>query len=256
MAWDSAQYLRYASPRIRPGLDLLDRVPIEDPKTVIDLGCGPGNLTAVLAERWPDAQVVGLDSSAPMLDRARADHPAIEWVEADINKWSPSEPVDVIYSNATLHWLDDHAHLLPRLLGCLTPGGTLAIQMPHPDHQASHVAILDVVEDGAWASRLRPLLRRGYVGEMAWYRDLLAPLCAEVDIWESHYLHVLEGDNAVAEWTRGSALRPLLAELNEDEADEFWRLYSDRVRAAYPPSPDGKALLTYRRVFLTASASP
>lgn len=220
---------------------------------VLDLGCGPGNLTAVLADRWLDARVIGVDSSGEMLDRARDDHPPLEWFEGDIAVWEPSEPVDVVYTNATLHWLDDHATLLPRLLGFLRPGGALAIQMPHPDHQPSHVAILDVVEDGLWADRLRPLLRRGAVAEAGWYRDLLAPLTTEVDIWETHYLHVLEGENAVAEWTKGSALRPLLAELADDEAAEFWRLYCERVAAAYPKSPDGKTLLTYRRVFIVAT---
>jgi trans-aconitate 2-methyltransferase len=252
MAWDSTQYLRYAGPRLRPGLDLLDRVPVDHPETVVDLGCGPGNLTALLAERWPESRVIGIDSSTEMLDRARTDHPGLEWVDADIDDWRPDEPVDVIYSNATLHWLDDHTTLLPRLLGFLPPGGAMAVQMPNPDHQPSHVAILDVVESGAWADRLRPLLRRDAVAEMGWYRNLLAPLCTEIDIWESHYLHVLDGENPVAEWTRGSALQPLLAELDPDEAHDFWGRYRDRVRAAYPPSSDGKTLLTYRRILMVA----
>ncbi len=252
MSWDSAQYLRYAGPRLRPGLDLLARLSVDRVETVLDLGCGPGNLTAVIAERWPDARVIGVDSSTDMLDRARTDHPSLEWVEGDIAAWEPTEPADVLYTNATLHWLDDHAILLPRLLGFLRPRGGLAIQMPNPDHQPSHVAILDVVEDGPWADRLRPLLRRGAVADAGWYRDLLAPLVSDVDIWETLYLHALEGENAVAEWIRGSALRPLLAELADDEADEFWRLYCERVAAAYPQSPDGRTLLTYRRLFVVA----
>ena len=251
MPWDPAQYLRFASARLRPALDLLARIEADTPATVVDLGCGTGNVTALLAARWPDADVVGVDDSPEMLARAAADHPGLRFVAGDVSSWRPDRPAAVVYSNAALHWLDDHDRLFPDLLGAVARGGTLAVQMPRNHHAPSHTAVAAAVAAGPWAGRLRPLLRPFPVREPAFYHDLLAPAAA-LDIWETEYLHVLTGDDPVAEWTRGSLLRPLLAALDADIAARFYADYSARIAAAYPRRADGTTLFPFRRLFIVA----
>ena len=248
--WNPGQYLKFAGHRLRPAADLLARIDMESPGAVFDLGCGPGNVTALLAERWPEADITGIDGSAPMLARAGAEHPGISWVEADIGAWEPEKPADVVFSNAALHWLDDHGALFPRLMGTLAPGGVLAVQMPGNYAQPSHTCIRQAA--GPWMAKIGPVLREHPVEPPAFYHEILAPVAAELDIWETTYMQELEGDNAAAEWLKGSALKPVLDALDDDEREAFFDAYSALVGKAYPRRPGGKTLFPFRRVFIVA----
>ena len=252
-SWDPNQYLKFTDHRLRPALDLLAQIPAADPRSIYDLGCGPGNITRLLAERWPGARVVGVDSSADMLAKARQEAPGVAFEQADIAHWSPPARADLLFTNATLHWLDDHAALLPRLAAQLAPGGVLAIQMPDNRTSPSHLLMDEAAAAGPWHARLARL--RPVYGAMqspdAYYR-MLAPVAAQVDIWETTYLHVLEGDNPVVEWTKGTALRPYLDALEEPARAAFLAAYAARIAAAYPKQPDGRTLLPFRRIFIVA----
>lgn len=251
--WDPSQYLKFADHRLRPALDLLARTPLQAPRSIYDLGCGPGNITRLLAERWPGAAVTGVDSSPDMLAQARRDAPAITLQQADIATWSPSAPADLLFTNATLHWLDDHARLLPRLALQLAPGGVLAVQMPRNHNSPSHVLIEETAAHGPWVARLADIRRvyRSVESAESYYR-ILAPLTRQLDIWETQYLHVLTGDNPVVGWTKGTALRPYLDALEEPERAAFLDAYAARIAAAYPPQPDGSTLLPFNRIFIVA----
>jgi trans-aconitate 2-methyltransferase len=250
--WDPGQYLAFGGPRLRPALDLLARVDLAAPRTVFDLGCGAGQAARLLAARWPGARVTGVDGSPAMLAEARRQPSPVAWVEADLRRWAPEASADFLFSNAALHWLDDHASLFPRLAGHLGPGGVLAVQMPRNHAAPSHVAIEEAVEGGPWRERLAPLLRRRPVAAPEAYLDWLGPHVTTVDLWETEYLHVLDGDNPVVEWTRGSALKPLLDALDPPDRPAFLADYAARIRQAYPPRPDGRTLFPFRRLFLLA----
>src|SRR6476661_4880868 len=232
MAWDPAQYLKFAGPRLRPALDLLQRIDAETPGTVYDLGAGAGNVTRLIAARWPAARIVGVDSSAEMLAKAAAENPAIEWQKADLATWRPDRPADVIYSNAALHWLPEHPQLLSSLVGALAPNGVLAVQMPRNFGAPSHTSITETALSGPWRPLLEPLLNPSPVSPPEFYYDLLAPLAKSVDIWETEYLQVLEGANPVKEWTKGTWLGPLLGALDEPECSRFEAAHAERVAAA------------------------
>jgi trans-aconitate 2-methyltransferase len=251
-SWDPGQYLKFADHRLRPALDLLARVPAEEPGAVFDLGCGAGNVTRVLAERWPEARVTGVDSSMPMLEKARAAAPRIAFIHADLAAWTAPEPAGLVYSNAALHWLGEHAALFPRLMAQLAPGGVLAVQMPRNHGAPSHTLMLEAAEAGPWRARLAGVesIRPVHAPE-AYYR-LLAPLAARLDIWECEYLQVLEGDNPVVEWTKGTALRPYLDALDDAGRKGFLAAYAERIAAAYPRQPDGRTLFPFRRIFIVA----
>lgn len=248
--WDPNQYLKFADHRLRPALDLLARVPAEAPGSVYDLGCGPGNVTKLLAARWPAAKVMGVDSSAAMLEKARTIQ-GIAWQQSDLARWTPGAPADLVYSNAALHWLPDHAALFPHLLGQLKPGGVLAVQMPHQFMNPSHQSLFAIASDPAWTAKLAGAVFDNPVLEPAQYYDLLARE-ADIDIWETEYQHVLEGENPVLQWFMGSLLTPVLERLKGDDRDAFIRLYGERVAAAYPRRADGRTLLTMRRIFIVA----
>ena len=273
--WDPNQYLKFTDHRLRPALDLLAQIPLTEARSVYDLGCGPGNITRLLAERWPGARVVGVDSSPDMLAKARQEAPraqarmetpraqarmeaaSVAFEQADIAHWSPPAPADLLFSNATLHWLDDHAALLPRLAAQLTPGGVLAIQMPDNRTSPSHLLMEEAAATGPWhetLARLRPVY--GSMQSPDAYYRILAPVVRHVDIWETTYLHVLPestgGDNPVVEWTKGTALRPYLDALEEPERGAFLAAYAVRIAAAYPRQPDGRTLLPFRRIFMMA----
>jgi trans-aconitate 2-methyltransferase len=250
--WDPAQYLRFAGHRLRAAVDLLNRVDVDAPGTVYDLGAGAGNVTALLQQRWPEARLTGVENSAPMLERAAAGHPGIAWERADLADWQPDGPADVIYSNAALHWLGDHEHLFPRLLESLAPGGVLAVQMPRNFDAPSHTAIAEAAATGPWRERLLPRLRPAPVGPPAYYFELLESRAQDLDIWESEYLHVLEGPAPVKEWMKGSALVPLLEALEEPERARFEERYAQLLEQSYPRRPDGRTLFPFRRLFIVA----
>lgn len=251
-AWDPQQYLRFAGHRLRPAIDLLTQIDLSSPSRIVDLGCGAGNVTVLLRDRWPGAAVTGVDGSAEMLAKAREAAPDIAWVEADMGAWAPEAPPDLIYSNAALHWLGGHGTLFPRLLDAVAPGGVLAVQMPRNFGAPSHTLMAEAARAGPWRDTLEPLLKPSPVAEPAFYHDLLAPRAAALDIWETEYLQALEGDDPVAEWTKGTWLKPLLDALDGPERAGFEADYRARVRAAYPRRPDGRTLFPFRRLFLIA----
>ena len=250
--WDPAQYLRFAGHRLRPALDLLNRIDLERPDRATDLGCGAGNVTGWLVRRWPDAAITGIDGSAAMLAKAAAALPAVRWQRMDIAAWTPDRPQHLIWSNAALHWLPDHETLLPRLMTVLAPGGVLAVQMPRNFDRPSHTAMAEAARAGPWRDALEPRLGPPPVHEPAFYRTLLAPLASAVDLWETTYFQLLEGANPVAEWTRGTWLKPLLDALDGDWRAGFEADYRARIAAAYPPEPDGRTLFPFRRLFFVA----
>ena len=188
-----------------------------------------------------------------MLAKAAAAAPDVVWQQADLAGWSPPGQADVIYSNAALHWLPDHPQMLVRLVRALRPGGTLAVQMPRNFQAPSHTLIAEAALAGPWRKTLQPLLRPAPVAEPAFYFDLLSPHTSTLDMWETEYLHILEGDDPVKEWTKGSWLSPLLDALQEPERSQFERRYADLVGVAYPRRPDGRTLLPFRRLFLIAT---
>lgn len=236
-------------------------MPLDAPRSVVDLGCGPGGVTLRLAERWPDARVVGVDHSPQMLARARADHgdERVTWVEADAATWEPDGPVDVIYSNAALHWIDGHAALFPRLVERLAPGGCLAVQMPLSFDQPSHVLMRATLADGGeggaalGSEALRAAVSRRWVAPARDHLDWLAPCCREVDIWETEYLQRLPGDDPVFDWVAGTALRPIEQGLTGEELARFRDVYRARLREAYPRAADGLTPFPFRRLFVVAT---
>jgi trans-aconitate 2-methyltransferase len=254
LAWDPVQYLKFAGPRLRPALDLLQRIDRESPGTVYDLGAGAGNVTRLIAARWPQARIVGVDSSAEMLAKAAVENPGIEWQQADLASWLPDTPADVIYSNAALHWIEDHAPAFTALFDSLAAGGTFAVQIPRNFGAPSHTSMGEAARQGPWRARLEPLLRPAPVAEPVFYFDLLAPHAARLDIWETEYLQVLDGEHAVKEYTKSTWLSPLLAALEAPERSRFEAVYTEMVDAAYPRRPDGKTLFPFRRMFIIATA--
>jgi trans-aconitate 2-methyltransferase len=254
--WDPGQYLRYADERARPFFDLLARVRATDPGYVADLGCGPGNLTVTLAERWPGAQVVGVDNAEEMISAARSQpspHPSVSFVAGDVRTWRPERPLDVLVSNAVLQWVPDHRRVVSQWPGLLAPGGWLAFQLPGNFDQPTHAILLDLVRSARWAPLLAGVSLNRQAGDPAGYLDLLAGAGCSVDAWETTYLHVLHGAHPVVEWYRGTGLRPVLAALDPGQAEEFLADYSERIEAAYPAAPYG-TVLPFRRVFVVAQA--
>ncbi|MBA2690444.1 MAG: methyltransferase domain-containing protein [Burkholderiales bacterium] len=249
MPWNPQQFLCFADHRLRPAIDLLARIDHRAPQTIVDLGCGPGNVTALLAARWPQAAITGIDNSPEMLATA-AKITAVLWQQADIGCWQPAEPVDIVFSNAALHWLKQHEMLFPRLARSLARGGILAVQMPYNFASPSHTTAKELVEEGPWREKLLPHFLGSPVATAEEYYRLLAPLSSALDIWQTEYLHILEGENPVAQWARGTLLVPLLAALTVRERAEFEAEYRRRIQAAYPPRVDGKTLLPYRRLFI------
>jgi trans-aconitate 2-methyltransferase len=252
MRWEPAQYLKFADHRLRPAIDLLNHIDA-DPRTIADLGAGTGNVTRLLQARWPAAHIAGVDSSPEMLARAAKAIPEITWEESDLSTWRPAKSVDLLYSNAALHWVDDHPAIFPALFNMVNNGGTFAVQMPNNFGARSHTAIADVVASGPWTSKLQPLLRTPPVRRPSVYYDLLSPTASSLDIWETEYVHVLEGERPVLEWVKGTWLRPLLAALDEGERTEFESRYADLAGAAYPRRADGRTLFPFCRLFIVAT---
>ncbi len=254
MSWNPNQYLKFAAPRLQPAIDLLARVPLANPQTVYDLGCGAGNVTRLLALRWPAAAITGVDDSTPMLAKAAVEAPGLNWVQQSVADWRAPQPADLIYSNAALHWLPDHSTLFPSLLNQLAPGGVLAVQMPRNFDAPSHRLIDDTVRAGPWRSRLEPMLRPSPVAEPGFYYDGLAQHAGRLDIWETEYLQVLEGTDPVKEWTKGTWLKQFLDALDEGDRMAFEADYATRLRHAYPMRSDGRTLFPFRRLFMVALA--
>lgn len=258
MSWNPAQYLKFEGQRLRPAIDLVARIPIAAPATVVDLGCGAGNVARVLADRYPGATIDGVDGDTAMLERARAStaaDPRFRWTEADLAAWNPPYAVDLIFSNAALHWIDAHATLFPALVGKLAPHGVLAAQMPDNFAAPSHQALFDTADEARWRMTIGPLLRRHPVAALDAYYEWLAPHAHHLDLWRTTYMQPLAanpgGEHPVVAWMRGAALTPVIAALGP-AAGDFIAAFAARVEAAYPRRPDGSVLFPFSRVFIIA----
>jgi trans-aconitate 2-methyltransferase len=249
--WDPEQYLTYADERGRPFVELVARVGAGAPATVVDLGCGPGNLTSLLRERWPDADISGLDSSREMIEQARSAEPSITFEVADLRGWAAAgDPVDVLVSNATLQWVPDHLDLLPSLVGRVRPGGWLALQVPGNFEEPSHTIRRDLAAEAPYAEHTRDVAVPSSHDPVV-YLEALAGLGCTVDAWETTYLHVLTGPDPVFAWVSGTGARPTLQALPDDLRPAFEDEFRRRLRAAYPER-DGRVVLPFRRVFAVA----
>ncbi len=263
-SWDPSQYHKFSDHRRRPAIELLARVPpVDDPGLVVDLGCGSGEITRLLAERWPEATVQGVDNSPDMLERARSGDGAdgagrIEWIEADIAAWSPPSPPGLVYANASLQWVDGHEALFPRLFRSLAAGGALAVQMPQSREARSHRLMHEVLASSSpggtpiGSEPLRREIARRWVLHPEEYLDLLAADAARLDIWTTEYLQVLEGEDPVLEWVRGTGLRPILNGLAAPDLARFLDAYRQALRDTYPRRPDGTTLYPFSRLFIVA----
>jgi trans-aconitate 2-methyltransferase len=255
-AWDPATYLRFGGERARPFADLLDHVPVREPRRVVDLGCGTGALTASLARRWPTARILGVDSSPEML-AAAAEHAQpgrVEFARDDVRTWQPDGPVDVLVSNAVLHWVPGHDRLLARWAAALPPAGALAVQVPGNFRAPTHALLAELCAAPEWGGRLAEVAPRpDAVLSPAGYLEVLAGAGLSPDVWETTYLHVLTGPDPVLGWVRGTVLRPVLARLDDDEAARLTDAYAAALREAYPPRPDGTTLLPFRRIFVVGT---
>jgi trans-aconitate 2-methyltransferase len=253
MTWSAARYVAFEDERTRPARDLAAAIPLATAVGAIDLGCGPGNSTEVLQERFPAARVTGLDSSPDMIAAARRRLPQVDFEVGEVETWDEAGPYDVILANAVFQWIGDHARLLPRLISKLSRGGALAIQMPDNLEEPSHRLMREVAADGPWAQALASAAgERTRLASPDWYYALLSESCSRVDIWRTVYHHPLAGPDAVVDWFRGSGLRPFLAPLDPEQGEAFLARYRNEIAKAYPPSGDGAVLLPFPRLFIVA----
>jgi trans-aconitate 2-methyltransferase len=258
--WDANQYLRFNEERTRPCRELAARIRLDrEPARVIDLGCGPGNSTAVLAERWPQAALAGFDSSPEMIAAARRDNPRLEWNVGDIAAWAETTAptYDIVFSNAALQWVPHHAAVLPKLLRRVAPSGALAVQVPANIDAPAHVLMREMAASSTWRGFLPQGVREWHVETLEKYYDILAPFAATLDIWETEYQHIMPDAAAIVDWYKGTGLRPFLDALpNEETKTAFTAGYLERIRRAYPSRPDGNVLFPFRRLFIIAHQRP
>ena len=253
MTWNPKTYLAFGGERTRPAAELVARISLDAPKRIADLGCGPGNSTALLATRWPNAEIDGIDNSPAMLATARESDVSARWIEADVARWAPDCSYGLIYSNATLQWIGDHETLLPRLVSFLAPGGVLAFQVPRNFGSPSHTIAQELAQDRRWANKLARARDWWTVREPENYYGILEPLVDRIDIWETRYLQTLEGADAVYRWVLGTGLRPFVDALKGEERDAFLAEYRSRVAEAYPQRASGITLFPFLRLFCIAS---
>ncbi len=250
--WNADQYLKFAEQRTRPCRDLVAAISASKIRRAIDLGCGPGNSTRVLAERWPDAEIFGLDNSISMIQTARSEQPQRVWIVRDISDWADKETAqfDLVFSNAALQWVENHAWLYPKLLEHVAPGGMLAIQIPADFNALPHRVMRELAPSNAH-------VKEWYSHDPGFYYDVLAPHAENVDVWETIYQHVMPDADAIVEWYKGSGMRPFLEAFETDAGrEQFVAEYTKRIGAAYTPRPDGKVLFPFRRLFLIARRHP
>ena len=251
--WSAKQYLKFEDERTRPPCDLLAQVPLDSPRRVVDLGCGPGNSTELLIGRFPHADVIGIDSSPDMLRQARERLPRCTFVEGDLSTWMPEQATDLLFGNAVFQWVPDHPKVLARLLRSLPPGGVLAAQMPDNTNEPALMLMEKVAASGPWTAAITQAnAARHDLLRPEDYYDLLRPLCSHIDIWHTHYNHVIENHAGVVEWFKGSGLRPFLAPLDAAMRETFTARYADEIRLAYPLRSDGRVMLKFPRLFILA----
>ncbi|HCE6812405.1 TPA: trans-aconitate 2-methyltransferase [Pseudomonas aeruginosa] len=260
--WDPSAYMQFARLRQRPVVELLDHIEMHAPQRIYDLGCGTGIATELLARRWPDAELHGVDSSAEMLAEAARLPIKASWERANLQHWCAERPGSLIFAAAVLHFIERHGSLLPRLLGQLSPGGCLAAHMPNWRDASWYRLMLDALDSAGPAGSplgspaLRYLMQQRNVLSLDNYYRLLAPLCAEVDIWETEHLQVVDGNDPIFDWVKVSALRPVLGELEEEDRRRFLDRYLELLHRYYPRELDGRTLFPFRRVFIVASLAP
>jgi trans-aconitate 2-methyltransferase len=247
--WSPTQYLKFADERTRAARDLLAQVPLAQARKVYDLGCGPGNSTALLIERFPEAEIVGVDSSPNMLTEARKAYPRARFVEGDLSNWQPEEGADLLFANALFQWVPEHLNVLQRLMTALPSGGVLAVQMPDNLDEPSHVAMRETAASGPWADKIKKIGRAHLPAPMVYY-NALKPHAARVDIWHTNYNHPIDGAEGIVEWVKGTGLRPYIDPLDAAERRDFLAAYEARIAEAYPLADDGKALLRFPRLFI------
>lgn len=253
MTWSPAQDLKFEDERSRPAAELLARVPLDAPKRIVDVGCGPGNSTALLAARYPDATLVGLDTSPDMLAAARKRLPKVAFIEASVATWVPDASFDLIFGNAVFQWVPDHLGVLARLLESCQPGGVLAIQVPDNLGEPTHRLMADAALAGPWRNRFEAPVAREAIPTPDAYYDRLRPLAASIDIWRVTYHHVLDGPAAIVEWLKGTGLLPYLERLEAGEREAYLVDYLERIAASHPPLVDSKVLLRFPRLFVVAT---
>lgn len=255
MSWSAQQYTKFEVERTRPARDLLSQIPAEEVRNAVDLGCGPGNSTALLKARFPGAAITGMDSSADMIAAARERLPDIHFEIDDIATWHQPGPFDVIFANASLQWVPDHARLLPDLMDRLAPGGSLALQMPDNLDEPAHRLMAKVGREGPWADRIATAETARVKRESAdWYFRTLATSPANINLWRTTYHHPLAGGTAaVVEWFKATGLRPYLEPLDEAEGAAFLARYEAEIARAYPALPDGTIVLPFPRLFIVAT---
>ena len=236
---------------MQPAIDLLNRISLAQSERIVDLGCGAGNVTRLLTQRWPEADITGLDSSPEMLDRARRVLPTARFELSGVEHWEPDGPPDLLFSNAALHWVGDHSSLFPRLLDSLSPGGVLAVQMPGNFEAPSHRLIRELAASPAWTGKLGPG-RMGAVLPMADYQHILAPRCTRLSLWETTYWQSMSGPAPVLDWLRGTTLIPYLAPLDDVTRAAFLAELGASLAAAYPADATGTTLFPFRRIFILA----
>lgn len=249
--WSPSTYLKFEDERTRPARDLLAQVPLSAPKKIVDMGCGPGNSTELLVERFPDAEVIGLDSSPNMLEAATKRVPGARFALADATSWVPEADTDLVYANAIYQWVPEHLAALARVLAALPEGGVLAVQMPDNIAEPSHVAMREVAAAGPWAQKLAGAAREPLPPVGAYY-DALQSHAARLEIWHSIYNHPMADAAAIVEWVSGTGLRPFVDPLDAAERAEYLARYQAGIAAAYPPRADGRLLLRFPRLFMVA----
>ncbi len=253
-SWNPDIYLRYETYRSRPALDLMNQISLEVDGNIVDLGCGPGNVTVHLKNKWPKRAVTGIDKSDAMLAKARETYSDrdITWQQGDIGSWTSEDPKALVFSNAALHWVTGHERVLPQIMNAVRPGGYFAFQIPVTEQAAYQICIREMVLSDRWSHKLANVwMYKNPLAPDPTY-DLLAPLSTSVDIWVTDYHHALEGENPVVDWIMGTGLTPYFAVLNEAERAEFLADYKERVLAVYPKRADGKTIFLMKRIFVLA----
>ena len=251
--WNPDLYLKFEAERTQPAKDLIFHIRKEDPGRIIDIGCGPGNSTNELRKRWENAQIIGLDSSEAMLEKARKEHSNIEWVAYDANKdLSHLGKFDIVFSNAAIQWLPDHNKLLKRFFSMINESGVLAVQLPNTTNSPVKRSTLETTEEARWRESFKNMKTDLHFEELGYYYDILSPLADDIDLWETHYNHIVPGHEAIIEWYKPTGLKPYLSMLNERDQEAFISDVLNRIRMEYKPQNDGRILFPMRRIFFVA----
>jgi trans-aconitate 2-methyltransferase len=253
LEWDPEQYLQFEHERTQPSIDLVARIPLEDPKTIIDIGCGPGNSTQILRKRWPQADIIGLDKSEKMIERARRDYPDQTWIVGDASTLAPDRKYDLVFSNAAIHWIQDHHRLVPRLFQIVARDGILAIQVPANHESPLYRIILNASRSSKWSAFTSGCEGLITYHTAEYYYDELASLTKYLALWETTYYHILKSHQDLVAWYKSTAMKPILESLpTDDNREEFLQAVLTACKEQYPLQSDGRILYPFKRLFFTA----